>query len=221
MPLATSDAAFEILAVGRDGIRFRLGIFESGGPTQDGGTEPAERHVWIQAASPPPTRDGFPWYDGLLLKDDSAEKPRPFEPVAHDTEDAWRHHGITWQEDNAPLDPPSPHTLVLDQGIRLPRVHGETMSFAESSDPLAFVSTRYPQPDRGRVPVRYLGEFELIWKRPLAPGSYVAISTERFEFGRISADLITQVRRRNLFHPPRPKDESVEGLSESVQKPTW
>jgi hypothetical protein len=214
--VASSDAAFQILCVCRDGIRFRFGKVQ-----EVKGNKALEEPVlpcvvqWLTAASPPPLRDGFPWQDGLRLNDPSPEGEYPaFQLVPGDLDPQWRKVGVYWDKDIAPLDMPCPHTLVLDQGIVVQRADDNpgVLQFTAEPDPLAFLSTEYDQPlPAAALPAdvrwRYYGEFELPWKRHLSPGDYVALSTEGFEFGRGSADVIMQVRQCNLSSEPRPNDE--------------
>jgi hypothetical protein len=211
MSHSSSDAAIEVIKVGRDGIRFRFGaelhIPEHPSwkpPRPPGEALPAQYdRFWITAASPPPTRGDKPWEWGLRVADPAVNPPPPFDPTVNGE---WQRHGITWVEGIPLLDKPPLDSIVLDQALHVPFEWGREMTFDKKPDQLGFLSVPYKQPYEYNptytaVGVNYYGEYTLPWRTPLSPGTWVAISFDRFEPPeRVSADFITQVRDCNLFH---------------------
>ncbi len=220
MPLASSDAVIDVLRVGRDGVRFRVAVelhlpmFHREGPPKE--ALPTRHDIWVQAASPPPTRDGDPWWDGVRVHD-GTENGRPFKPtgLGPGQDDGWKRHGVFCLEGIPSLDEPGPGTVVLDQGLTVPFEWGRQIPFRREVDPRGFLSIPYPQPPVGEdgvndVGVNYFCECTLRWRKRLTPGDWVAISFDRFTPpGRRSADYIAQVERCNLFEPPRQAGHST------------
>lgn len=222
MSQSSSDAAMQIVKVGRDGIRFCFGAElhlpeQPGQPPYDPPRPPNQalpaeyERFWVTAASPPPNRDGLPWEWGLLLNDpDAGDSPPPFHPPSAGSEEneKWQRWGITWSEGIPSLDKPPPETIVLDQALAVRFEWEREMTFNDAPDPLGFLSVPYKQPyEYGpgltSVGVNYYGEYTLPWSKPLPHGAWVAISFDRFwPPDRPSADFITRVRDCNLFHPP-------------------
>ncbi|MGR6964341.1 hypothetical protein ACU610_07785 [Geodermatophilus sp. URMC 61] len=213
MSHSSSDAAIEVIKVGRDGIRFRFGaelhIPEHPSwvpPRPPDEALPAQYdRFWVTATSPPPTRDGKPWEWGLMVADPGQDPPPAFDPTV---DGEWQRHGITWVDGIPLLDTPPLDSVILDQALHVPFEWGREMTFEEKPDPLGFLSVPYKQPYEYdptyvSVGVNYYGEYTLPWRTPLAPGAWVAVSFDRFRPPeRKSADFITQVRDCNLFHSP-------------------
>jgi hypothetical protein len=227
-----SDAAIEVLKVGRDGIRFRFGAelrlpgekYEPPRPPSD--ALPVKR-FWVTAASPPPTRDGLPWESGLLLNDPTAQgAPTAFQPTGRSQggTEKWQLYGVNWDEGILPLDEPPPGTIVLNQALLVPFEWEREMVVNRNPDPLGFLSIAYEQPDEKAestsVGVNYYGEYTLPWSKRLNPGDWVAISFDRFTPPeRKSADFITQVQPCNLFSPPTATDDSrLEAAPDRIRR---
>src|SRR6266487_5233158 len=73
MPIAGADAVWDALQVCRNGIQLKFGVRVPTHP--QGSPEKQLRAIYrrIQAASPPPTRDGRPWEYGIRVKDDTED----------------------------------------------------------------------------------------------------------------------------------------------------
>jgi hypothetical protein len=126
--------------------------------------------------------------------------------------DGWKRYGVDWPRDIAPLRPPPPDSVLLDQQVLVPSGWMLDVLFPQESepDPVSFQSEHYPRPGDGeplwghRVGVTQYGEFALHWARtqPPAVGAYVAISFEGFAPGRDSSDYIVQVTPGRMFRNP-------------------
>lgn len=209
MSRSSSDAAVEIVQVGRDGIEFHFGA-ELHLP-HIAGRPPAEapaagsHEFRITAVSPPPTRDGQTWESGLLLPDPNApEEWIPFNPDAT-APVRWQDVGVGWVHGIPALDPPAPETIILRQDLSAPFEWGREMTFLKTPDPRGFLSVSYDQPfdydpDLTSVGVNYYGEYTLPWRRPLEPGDWIAFGFDDFTPPeRQSADFIAQIEDVYLF----------------------
>jgi hypothetical protein len=217
----SSDAAIDVLRVCRDGIRFRFALelhvprFHPEGPP---GKALPTRYQWIQAASPPPTRDGAPWEDGIRINDGTRED-RAFRPTDPGGDDAWRQYGVFCEEGAPSLDRPKPDTIVLHQRLAVPFEWARKIPFHQKGVRLkGFLSVPYPLelPDDDVVDgvvyvgVNYFGEYTLAWTRPLKQGAWVAISFDDFHPPeRGSADYIVQVENYWLFKAAHHGDQRV------------
>ena len=206
MSRSTRDAAIDLIRVCRDGIQIVIGS-KLQLPSADGGEPPLpaagggpgqQERCRIVAASPPPTRAGQPWTWGILVA--GSEPPTPIDPASARTETSgtWR-QGVDWIDPIPDLDTPVGDAIVLDEQRDLNLDPDRTMTFKEDPEQFGFLSVRYPQPYELTPPlhtvgVRFSGEFTLRWRRPLAPGDWVAISLENFAPGRESADYLAQVQ---------------------------
>ena len=198
MPIAGADAVWDALQVCRNGIQLKFGVRVPTHP--QGSPEKQLRAIYrrIQAASPPPTRDGRPWEYGIRVKDDT-EDGQPLRVA--DGDDSWKREGVFHLEGIPSLDQPTPNTIVLDRWMAVPAVqaHPTTFAFTNEVDQRGFLSVFYPQPhigDDGVTPVgvAYFEQYTLHWARQLPPGAWVAISFDRFwPPERDSADYIAQV----------------------------
>jgi len=200
-----SDVGVQVLLVARDGIRFQFGGVRTPYHAEPPAQALPPRHVWVQAASPPPDRvDSRPWY-------------APYE----------RESGVPWlvqgsdEESSSSsykkppkLGKPDAGTIVLDQQITAPFQWAREADFAlaEVGDPMGFLSNQYEQPD-GRVGVDFYGEYELAWVRPLREGAWVALSFDRFDPDAYSAAWLVRVTDAWLFRPPEQPDPKAPAAS--------
>lgn len=189
-----SDAALEVQRVCRHGIGFHLGVqldvplynvLRPRHPAE--GKPPPRLYRLIQAASPPPTRGGNHWKNGLRVDG---------EPLDPDKSD-WRTKGVTAESGIPSLDQPAPRAIVLNEWVTLPFTDEQTMPVT-GGDQTGFLSVKYFQPPDPHVGVNYYGSFldqrARHWDRLLDPGDWVAISIDRFwPPERDSADYIAQV----------------------------
>ena len=184
MPQAGSDAVFDFLRVCRHGVRFKFGMR----PPEGSRGVPEQRlralYLRVQAASPPPARDGLDWRFGIRVKD-GTENGR--ELLLEDGDDGWRRLGVMYLADIPSLDQPDPGTVVLNRWLTVPAAQASptTFTFTRELDQRGFLSASYPQPpvEDGavtRVPVDYYGEYDIPWSRELSPNSWVAVSFDRF-----------------------------------------
>lgn len=209
MPHAGSDALFDVLRVCRNGIRLKFGVRV---PTQRHGfPEQRLRAIYrrIQAASPPPTRDGRSWEHGIRVKDGS-EDGRPFQVA--DGDDSWKREGVFHLEGIPSLDPPAPGTIILDRWLAVPAAQASptTFTFTNEVDQRGFLSVSYPQPPMGDVGVAYFEQCTLYWTRELPGDAWIAVSFDRFwPPERDSADYIAQVE--DCMLPPRAASEPPSG----------
>jgi hypothetical protein len=184
MPQAGSDAVFDFLRVCPHGVRFTFGVR----PPESASAAPARRlralYTRIQAASPPPPRDGRDWRFGIRVADGTENGQ---ELRTEDGDDGWRRLGVKHLEDIPSLDQPDPGTIVLDRWLAVPTAQASPTNFLFTSevDQVGFLSASYPQPQVREgavtpVAVDYFGAYDLRWPRELTPASWVAISFDRF-----------------------------------------
>ncbi len=219
MSHAGGDAVFDFPQVCRNGIALKFGVRDPTHP--QGAPEMRLRALYrrIQAASPPPTRDGRPWELGIRVKD-GTEDGQPLRVAGGD--DSWKRRGVFHLEGIPSLDQPTPNTIVLDRWLAVPAVqaHPTTLAFTNEVDQRGFLSVSYPQPpiqDEGvtRVGVAYYNQHTFHWARQLPPGAWVAISFDRFwPPERDSADYIAQVEDCMLppplaLHSQRAEDRQI------------
>jgi len=219
VPHASPDAVFDFLRVCRDGVRLKFGI-RPPLQRQDASGRPLRAvYTRIQAASPPPDRDGLDWEFGIRVNN-GTENGRPLRPAAGD--DRWRRRGVFHLEDAPALGQPPPDTIVLDRWLAVPAVQAvpTTLAFTSEIDQRGFLSGSYPQPrvEEGRVthvPVDFYGEYNLRWSKRLPPGTWVAISFDRFwPPERRSAEYIAQIE--DCDHPPAGPDQDAPAGSASA-----
>lgn len=217
MPHSSSDALIDVRRVCRHGIQLKLGLEWW---DRQPGVEPLDprirsRYRRVQAASPPPTRDGAPWQEGIRLGRADRDGG-PLEPA--DLTDPWKRQGTFCLPGIPSLDPPPPAALVLNRFVtcvepaEVEQAPGGGVAFEFAPwmlDRWGFLSVPYPQPRlraEGVTPVtaRYVGDLVLSWTRQLQPGAWVALSLDRFwPPERDSADYIARVEDCTL-HPVRP-----------------
>jgi hypothetical protein len=199
MSHAGGDAIFDFLQICRHGVKLIFGVTPPTSPQASPGSRLPAIYRRIQAATPPPRRaDGTAWQDGILDRDGQV-----FQPSGGG--DSWRNEGVRFVEDIASLGQPAPRTIVLDRWLRVP-ADPVRRPFTDEVDPLGFLSASYPQPVVGaggvtHVQVDYNKDFDLPWSRDLKPGSWVAISFDRFwPPERESVEYIGQVQK-DCDHP--------------------
>ena len=182
-----SDAAFELLGACVHSLRFALGApldypYAPARLAED--NPPPAMFRRLQAASPPPGRDGAAWHTGMTLDG------KPFQPGAWSDRLAEVRH----DEGVASLDVAEPETVLVDQWITVPRQR-RTMAFPGADQGRYLVSIGYwsPVPASGEQvekEVRYYGEYRVDWTRPPA-ADWVAVSFDAFwPPERDSADLL-------------------------------
>ena len=184
MSHAGSDAVFDFLRVCRHDVLFVFGVRPPTGAKGAPPKRPRALYSRIQVASPPPGRvDRLPWEYGIRIHD-GTEDGRPFQAAG---DDGWRRQGVFQVKGIPALDQPAPDTIVVDSWLRVPSAEGDptTLTFTGEMDQRGFLSASYPQPGLGdggeaRVPVDYYLEQRIEWPRPLEPGSWLAISFDRF-----------------------------------------
>ncbi len=115
MPIAGADAVWDALQVCRNGIQLKFGVRVPTHP--QGSPEKQLRAIYrrIQAASPPPTRDGRPWEYGIRVKDDT-EDGQPLRVA--DGDDSWKRVAFTNEVDQRgflSVSYPQPH--IGDDGV--------------------------------------------------------------------------------------------------------
>ncbi|MET0419869.1 MAG: hypothetical protein ABW022_27955 [Actinoplanes sp.] len=137
----------------------------------------------VQAASPPPTRDGAPWHEGMTVDD------KPYDPSQR-----FGLANVEPDEGASSLDLPEPDTIVLDQMFTMEH-EPRTMEFPGSDRDHFISSIRYWTPDKlaGRPETRrveYAGTYRMNWtQRPT--DDWVALSFDAFTpKERDSAELI-------------------------------
>ncbi|MBM2615612.1 hypothetical protein JIG36_08545 [Actinoplanes sp. LDG1-06] len=180
MGVGISDAAFELVGACVHSLRFAFGApleYPYAPLLADGSGQPPAIFRRLQAVSPPPSRDGEPWYTGMTLAG---------EPFLPDIVTGADRLAAVQHVDGIPsLDVADPETVVLDEWITVDR--------CEKPRPMAF-----PGPDRGSfllsigywspIPegeksaekmVRYYGEYRLNWAR-VPEGRWVAVSLDAF-----------------------------------------
>jgi hypothetical protein len=193
VPHAAPDAVFDVLQVCRNGIRLKFGVRA---PTRPQG--PPERRLRaiyrrIQAAYPPPTRDGRPWEYGIRVAD-GTEDGQSLRVT--DGDDSWKRQGVFHLEGIPSLDQPAPDTIVLDGWLTVPAVQASptTFTFTNEVDQRGFLSASYPQPPIGDVGVAYFDQCTFYWTRDLPSDAWIAVSFDRFwPPERDSADYIARV----------------------------
>jgi hypothetical protein len=171
-----SDAAFELIGACVHSLRFALGApvgypdavarFAEDNP-------PPALFRRVQAVSPPPTREGKPWWTGMTLDG------KPFQPnVWNDRLAEVRH------EDGIPsLDAADSDKVVLNQGVTMPR-RRETMYFPGPDRGRYLCSIFYwtgipPNAEQGDAVVEYYDEYRMDWDRTPEDG-WVAVSLDGF-----------------------------------------
>jgi hypothetical protein len=185
MPHAGSDAVFDFLRVCRHDVLFVFGVRP---PTLPQGVPPKRLralYARIQVASPPPSRvDKLPWDYGIRVND-GTEDGQPFQVAAGDN--TWKQHGVFQVKGIPSLDQPAPDTILVDKWLKVAEAQDNptTLTFTDKIDPRGFLSASYPQPELGdsgeaQVPVDYYVEDSLEWPHLLSPGSWLAISFDRF-----------------------------------------
>lgn len=199
VPHASPDAVFDFQRVCRDGLQFKFGVRPPRQRQGASGRRLRAVHTRVQAASPPPDRGGgLDWDFGIRIHD-GTENGLPLRAALGDR---WRRRGVFYLEDAPALSQPRPDTIVLDRWLAVPAVQAvpTTLAFTSNIDQRGFLSGSYPQPpvEDGRVThvqVDFYGEYDLCWSKPLAAGTWVAISFDRFfPPERRSAEYIAQVQ---------------------------
>jgi hypothetical protein len=182
VPHASPDAVFDFLRVCGHGVQLQFGVRPPLQRRDSAGRRLRAVYIRIQAASPPPGRDGLDWDFGIRVNNGTEDGQ-----ALPEAGDRWRRRGVFFLEDVPSLDQPSPGSIVLDRWLAVPavQVNPTTLTFTNKIDQRGFLSGSYPQPlvEDGRVnrvPVDFYGEYALAWSRELAPDTWVAISFDRF-----------------------------------------
>ena len=184
MPQAGGDAVFDFLRVCRHGVRLELGLVPPA--PRPGAPKQQLRAVYqrIQAASPPPPRDGLDWRFGICVNN-GTENGQPLEATGGGH--SWKRQGVFHVDDIPSLDQPDPGTIVLDRWLAVPAAQASptTFAFTNKVDQVGFLSASYPQPhveDGAVTPVAvdYYGVYDIRWSRELPVNCWVAISFDRF-----------------------------------------
>lgn len=194
-----SDAAVELLGVCRHALRFAFGApldypYAAARLAKD--NPPPALFRRVQAASPPPTRDGVPWEAGLVTSSGPFDPQKPPAQL----------RDVRAQEGAVALDVPDPETIVLDWWFSVPRAR-ETMTFPGSDRDRCFLSVRYwspprPYADTATKQVEYFATHRLPWAKP-PRDSWIAVSFDAFwPAERDSADLIAPLGGCDAFCPP-------------------
>jgi len=196
----SSDAAFELVGACIHSLRFAVGA-PVGYPDAPApfATEnpPPALFRRVQVASPPPGREGKPWWTGMTLDG------KPFEP------DGWFDRLADVQHDDGipSLDAADPDTVVLDRGISMPR-RRHTMYFPGPDRGRYLCSIFYwtgipPNADEGHAVVDYYDEYRMEWDRT-PTDRWVAVSLDAFRPPeRDSGDLIIPLGDCDELCPPR------------------
>jgi hypothetical protein len=131
MPQAGSDAVFDFPRVCRHGFRLRFGVRPPGGSRGAPGQRLRAFYTRIQAASPPPARDGLDWRFGIRVNN-GTENGQPL--GATDDDHSWKLHGVFHVDDIPSLDQPDPGTIVLDRWLAVPAAQASPTTFAFTND---------------------------------------------------------------------------------------
>ena len=171
----TSDAAFEYLGASIHSVRFSFGAplgypYAPAVLTDD--NPPPALFRRVQAASPPPTRDGAPWHAAMKVDG------KPFDPSGRG--------GLALVEPDesaASLDCPDPDTIVLDQMFSMAH-EPRTMEFPGPDRDHFICSILYWTPDKlaGQTETRqveYSGTYRMNWTTQ-PTDDWVAVSFDAF-----------------------------------------
>jgi hypothetical protein len=199
MNQASSDAAFELRGACVHCLRFAFGA-PVGYPHATAqiaeNSPPPAMFRRLQAASPPPTREGAPWHEGLTLDGG------PFRPDVS----SYRLDEVRFGDGLASLDPPEPETVVLDQWFTVPRQR-HVMAFPGEDHGRFLVSIDYwnavPESvEEIEKEVQYYDTYRMDWdRRP--EGDWVAVSFDAFwPPERDSADLLIPLGECDDECPP-------------------
>ncbi|AEV83521.1 hypothetical protein ACWT_2920 [Actinoplanes sp. SE50] len=187
MPIAVSDAAFELVGACAHALRFALAApldypYAAAGISTT--TPPPALFRRVQVASPPPDRGAEPWHTGLTLDDKPFQADLPTDRL-----------GEVRLEDGIPsLDLPDPSSIVLDRWFSVPR-RSSTIAFPGRDFGQYLLSVQYWNPVPPGEPavtrdVAYHGTYRFEFERPPA-GDWIAVSFEGFwPPERDSADLL-------------------------------
>jgi len=190
MSQPASDAAFEFVGACVHSLRFAFGA-PIGYPHATAriaeGSPPPALYRRLQAVSPPPTREGAPWYEGLTLDGKPFDPDSPSDRLAE----------VRYDDGMASLDLPEPETVVLDQWFTVPRQQ-HVLSFSSSDSGGFLVSIDYWSgiPESAKETekeVLYYDSYRMDWdRRP--EGNWAAVSLEAFwPPERDSADLLIPI----------------------------
>jgi hypothetical protein len=196
-----SDAAFQLLGACVHSLRFGFGApldYPYAPARLAKKNPPPALFRRLQAASPPPDRDGGRWETGM------SRAGRPFDPNRSPDQLA----EVEVAEGAASLDLPDPGTIVLDRWFSVPR-RQQTMAFPGDDRGKYLTSIRYwappipPLQDRAEELVEYYDEYRMEWDRSPEKRAWVAVSFDAFwPPERDSADLIIPLGRCDEFCPP-------------------
>ncbi len=186
----SSDAAFEVFGACVHSLRIALGapVGYPDAPARfvtDNPPDALFRRLMV--ASPPPGRQGQPWWTGLTLDG------KPFQPNDWNDRLAEVKH-----EDGIPsLDAADSDTVVVDRVLTMPR-RRRTMTFPGDDRGRFLCSIFYwpgipPDADEVDVEVEYYDTYRLTWDRTPTDG-WVALSIDGFwPPERDSGDLIIPI----------------------------
>jgi hypothetical protein len=187
-----SDAAFELFGACVHSLRFALGAplnYPFAPARLARKNPPPALFRRVQAASPPPDRDGEPWPTGMTRSGEPFDPDQPPDRLAE----------VRYDEGIASLDAPDPDKIVLDRRFSVPR-RQETMAFPGPDHGRYLLSIPYwappipPLQDRAEEVVEYYGEYRMDWDLS-SKTAWVAVSFDAFwPPERDSADLIIPIR---------------------------
>ncbi|MBL7255460.1 hypothetical protein [Paractinoplanes lichenicola] len=194
MGMGTSDAVFELTGACVHSLRFAFGApigYPYAPLLPEGSDQPEALFRRVQAASPPPRRNGEPWYAGMTLAGE------PFRPDVVTGAD--RLAAVEHEEGVPSLDAAEPETIVLDEWIRVGQPdEPKTIAFPGADRGQFLLSIGYwsPIPEGEKSTekeVRYYGEYRMDWSR-VPEGRWVAVSFDAFwPPERDSADMIIPI----------------------------
>ncbi|WP_127502451.1 hypothetical protein [Actinoplanes solisilvae] len=192
MGVGLSDAVFKLDGACVHSLRFSFGAplgYPSAPALPDGADSPPALFRRIQVASPPPTRGGEPWQNGMKLAG------QPFEPGAG----ADKLAEVVCDEGIPSLDAANPETVVLDEWFRVEKQEA-TVDFPGEDHGRYLLAIGYwspipqGQPTAQKTVAYYGDRYEMEWTRPVAVGDWVAVSFDAFfPPERDSSDVIIPI----------------------------
>ncbi|WP_249998129.1 hypothetical protein [Actinoplanes sp. M2I2] len=193
MSVGLSDAAFELSGACVHSLRFAFGAplgYPSGLRLAESRESlPPALFRRIQAVSPPPTRAGEPWHQGMTLAG------QPFQPQGAVDKLA----EVICDEGIPSLDAAAPGAVVLDEWFRVGQQQKD-IDFPGRDHGRYLLSISYWSPvPEGQAATRktvayYDDTYEMTWTRPVKVGDWVAVSFDAFfPPERDSAEVIVPI----------------------------
>ncbi|WP_249998131.1 hypothetical protein [Actinoplanes sp. M2I2] len=187
MSVWTSDAAFELHGACEHSLRFSFAApvgYPYAPAEMADENPPPVLFRRIQAASPPPTRQGAPWHTGLTLDGKPFLPDGPTDRLAH----------VQHPEGAANLDTPAPDTVILNWMFDIPR-HQHTITAPGDDENKLLLSIPYwnPAEATGQTitqTVDYYATHRVEWTQK-PETDWVAVSFDDFfPKDRDSADIL-------------------------------